>query len=154
MVRSADALCALLGSAAGNGQQVDIWRSLQSLTLDVVGRTAFGVDFNTLAAAPKADSQDAAEAAAATEPAAAGKAGLPCHSLRSSSTDALLRAVRAVFEVCGPAQPLFGLCFVFPEVSDHACASGTAQRSKGRLAVTRPAHKVNASSRRCICNAP
>ena len=42
MARSAEALCGLLSGAADAGQGVDIWRSLQSLTLDVVGRTAFG----------------------------------------------------------------------------------------------------------------
>lgn len=143
MVRSADALCALLGSAAGTAQQVDVWRSLQSLTLDVVGRTAFGVDFNTLAAADSqegAEADAAAEPAPAAEPAAAGKGGLRARSLCSASTDALLRAVRTVFEVCGPAQPLFGLCFIFPEVSSCGCAGLLGCRSS-TTQVGRPASR-------------
>lgn len=120
MARSAEALCGLLGSAAGSGQQLDIWKSLQSLTLDVVGNVAFGTDFNTLAA-PESDGQQAAQTAAAEPGAAADKAGGRSRSLRSASTDALLRAVRTVFEVCGPAQPLFGLCFIFPEVRRCSC---------------------------------
>ncbi len=122
MARSAEALCGLLGSAAGSGQQVDIWKSVQSLTLDVVGTVAFGVDFNTLASAEaNGQAADGKPAAAAQSATAAGKAGGRARSLRSASTDALLSAVRTVFEVCGPAQPLFGLCFIFPEVRDRCC---------------------------------
>jgi len=119
MARSAEALCGLLGSAAGSGQQVDIWKSLQSLTLDVVGTVAFGVDFNTLAS-PEANGQTAGDGKPDAID-AEGKAGGRARSLRSASTDALLSAVRTVFEVCGPAQPLFGLCFIFPEV--RSCAA-------------------------------
>lgn len=53
----------------------------------VVGSTAFGVRFNTLAP-PGQDKEDDAEG----------------RSMRSANADTLLHAVRTVFEVCGPGE--------------------------------------------------
>lgn len=42
MAESAGRLCRQLGSAADEGREVDIWRELGKMTMDVVGTTAFG----------------------------------------------------------------------------------------------------------------
>lgn len=42
MAGSATRLAAQLAAAADSGQQVDIWRQLGHMTLDVVGTAAFG----------------------------------------------------------------------------------------------------------------
>ncbi len=42
IAQSADRLAAILGEYADAGEPLDIWRQLGTLTLDVVGRTAFG----------------------------------------------------------------------------------------------------------------
>ena len=42
MAESAGRLCRQLGRAAEEGREVDIWRELGRMTMDVVGTTAFG----------------------------------------------------------------------------------------------------------------
>ena len=42
MAESAGRLCRQLGSAAEEGREVDLWRELGKMTMDVVGTTAFG----------------------------------------------------------------------------------------------------------------
>lgn len=48
MAGSASHLCDRLAAAADSGTEVDVWRALGSMTLDVVGTVSFGVDFHTL----------------------------------------------------------------------------------------------------------
>ncbi len=42
MAQSAGRLCSLLEGAAASGAEVDMWRSMGQLTMDVVGTTVFG----------------------------------------------------------------------------------------------------------------
>jgi hypothetical protein len=42
MERSAGRLCAVLGEAADAGREVDVWKELGKLTMEVVGTAAYG----------------------------------------------------------------------------------------------------------------
>ncbi|PSC76582.1 cytochrome P450 isoform A [Micractinium conductrix] len=68
MKASAARLAAHLQPAAAAGKPVDIWRELGLMTMDVVGTTAFGVDFNTLERAAQQKEAEAGEATALTSP--------------------------------------------------------------------------------------
>lgn len=84
MAASADRLAAQLRAAAAAGQQVDVWRAALRMTLDVVGTTAFGVDFNVLK-----HGQGAAGGGAAAQP------------LSRTQTERLVWALQSFFELFG-----------------------------------------------------
>ncbi|PSC76937.1 cytochrome P450 [Micractinium conductrix] len=102
MKASAARLAAHLQPAAAAGKPVDIWRELGLMTMDVVGTTAFGVDFNTLEhAAQQKEAEGAAEGSAERH-------------VRTPA-DRLIWAVRTIFELFALGNPMFALFFLFPE---------------------------------------
>eukprot|EP01026_Neomeris_dumetosa_P019290 TRINITY_DN17765_c0_g1_i10.p1 TRINITY_DN17765_c0_g1~~TRINITY_DN17765_c0_g1_i10.p1 ORF type:complete len:539 (-),score=65.21 TRINITY_DN17765_c0_g1_i10:375-1991(-) len=48
MLRHTDELCETLSKKSASGEVFDIWREVQKMTLEVVGTTAFGIDFKLL----------------------------------------------------------------------------------------------------------
>ncbi|KAL4438672.1 hypothetical protein ABPG77_006276 [Micractinium sp. CCAP 211/92] len=122
MAQSAGRLCSLLEGAAASGAEVDMWRSMGQLTMDVVGTTVFGVTFDTLSRPDEPDGQEQEQAhpgpfgGAAAGGVGGSSEGGGLSKLGGTSASRLLWAVRTVFEVCGPANPYFALCFLFPEL--------------------------------------
>ena len=78
MNEAAQRMIKVLAAPARSGQPVDVWRLFGELTMDVVGTTAFGVDFHT---------QDAAEGGA---------------SARSEEASSLVQAAKVFFGTQGP----------------------------------------------------
>lgn len=132
MAQSAGRLCELLEGAAASGAEVDMWRSMGQLTIDVVGSTVFGVTFDTLSRPDEPDKPHQEQAPPASAPVPSEDGGLS--KLGGTSASKLLWAVRTVFEVCGPANPYFALCFLFPELEGffrwlvNTCPNATFRR--------------------------
>ena len=101
MAASAERLAGALGAAADSGAVVDIWCSFGALTFDVVGTTAFGVNFDTLARLEEDDT-------------APIKAGNAAPTIKSAAAEKLVAAARTAFAVGGVANWPVLFQFLFP----------------------------------------
>ncbi|KAL4448043.1 hypothetical protein ABPG75_005262 [Micractinium tetrahymenae] len=97
MSASAGRLAAHLGAADDEGRPMDICRELGRMTMDVVGTTAFGVNFNTLERSKQEGSGQQQEERLATP------------------ADRMGEALRAFFDTFGLGSILWACCFLVPE---------------------------------------
>ena len=111
MAASAERLAGALGAAADAGAVVDIWRSFGALTLDVVGTTAFGVNFDTLARSEEEEEGDGDGAASAQAGGGRGES-----RIKSAAAEKLVAAARTAFAVGGAANWPVLFQFLFPHL--------------------------------------